>query len=61
MLLGLELFFVWWCFVFFPSCMYWVSIAVHGLSLVAMSRGYSLVALYRILILVASLTEQHRL
>ena len=59
MLLGLELFF---CLVvgFFFVCFFlslwlcWVSIAVHRLSLVPVSGGYSLVALYRLLIVVAS-------
>ena len=65
MLLGLELFFclVVGFFVCLFVCLWlcWVSIAVHRLSLVAISGDYSLVALYRLLIVVASLTEQHRL
>ena len=39
----------------------WVFIAAHGFSLVAMSGGYSLVAVLRLLIVVASLVVEHRL
>ena len=39
----------------------WVLIAAHQLSLVSESRGSSLVAVYWLLIVVASLTAEHRL
>ena len=39
----------------------WVFVAVCGLSLVAVSRGYSLVALWGLLIEVASLVAEHGL
>ena len=39
----------------------WVFAAVHGLSLVVASRGYSLVAVCRPLISVVSLVAEHRL
>ena len=41
--------------------LHWVSGAVCGLSLVAVSRGYSRVAVHRILTEVVSLVEQHGL
>ena len=44
--------------IYFWLC--WVFIAARGLSLVAVSRGYS-VAVHRFLIAVASLAAQHRL
>ena len=34
-------------------------IAVHGISLVVVSKGYSLVAVWRLLLAVASLTAEH--
>ena len=37
--------------------LYWVFIAMHGLSLVRVSGGYSLVAVHSLLILVASLVK----
>ena len=37
------------------------SLLLLGLSLVAMSKGYSLVAMHRLLISVASLVAEHRL
>ena len=40
--------------------LHWVFVAVHGLSLVAVSRGYS-VAVHGLLIVVASLVAEHRL
>ena len=46
-------------FVYFWSR--WVFVAVCGLLLVAMSRGYSVVAACRLLIAVASLIAEHRL
>ena len=39
----------------------WVIIAVHGLSLVIESRGYSIVAEHRFLTIVTSLVAEHRL
>ena len=39
----------------------WISVAVHGLSLVAACRGYSLVAVHRLLIAVAFLVVEHGL
>ena len=47
------------CFVLF-FWLHWVFIAVHGLSLVVASGGYS-VAVCRLLITVASLVAEHRL
>ena len=44
--------FFWWCPVF---------IAAYGLSLVAVSRDYSLVMVHRLLIAVANLVAEHRL
>ena len=41
--------------------LHWVSVAVCGLSLVAVSKGYSRVAVHRILTEVVSLVEQHGL
>jgi len=41
--------------------LHWVFVAVPGLSLVAESRGYSLVAVSGLLIAVASLVAEHRL
>ena len=58
------------CFSFFSIlfmclliyfCLHWVFVAVSSLSLVAASRGYSLVAVCRLLIVVASLVVEHRL
>ena len=55
-------------FIFFPSFflsfslsswLHWVSIATCGLSLVAVSGGYSLVVVHRLLISVASLVLEH--
>ena len=39
----------------------WVFVAVHGLSLVAVSGDYSLVVVLWLLIAVASLVAEHRL
>ena len=50
--LFIYLFIFWWCHVF---------ITMYGLSLVAVSRGYSLVKVHRLLIVVASLVAEHRL
>ena len=45
--------------LFFFLC--WVFIAAQGLSLVVGSEGYSLVAVLRLLTVVASLVAEHRL
>ena len=39
--------------------LHWVSVAVHGLSLVVTSRGSSLVAVCGLLITVVSLVAEH--
>ena len=39
----------------------WIFIAMHGLSLVSASRGFSLVAMHRLLIVMTSLVAEHRL
>ena len=39
----------------------WVFVSMHRLSLVAVSRGYTLVAVHRLLIVGASLVAEHRL
>ena len=39
----------------------WISVAVQRLSLVSASTGYSLIAEHRLLTVLASLTEEHRL
>ena len=44
-------------FSYFRLC--WVLVAVYELSLVAVSRGYSQVAVYGLLIAVASLVAEH--
>ena len=43
--------------IYFWLC--WVFIAVHGLSLVAMGGGYSLIAVHVLLIAVTSLVAEH--
>ena len=48
-----RLFIIFYLFVY--SWLHWVFAAVCGLSLVAVSGGYSLVLVYRLLIVVASL------
>ena len=47
------------CCLFYFGCI--GSSLPHGLSLVAVSRGYSLVAVHKFLIAVASLVEEHGL
>ena len=49
----------WFSFLFFNFWLHWVFVAVHGLSLVAASRGYSVV--HGLLIAVASLVAEHGL
>ena len=39
----------------------WVFVAAHRLSVVVVSRGYSLAAVCALLIVLASLAEEHRL
>ena len=46
-------------FIYFG--LYWVFAAAHRLSLVEVSRGYSLVAVLGLLIVMASLVEGYRL
>ena len=48
-------------YLFVYSWPRWVFVAVYGLLLVAVSRGYSVVAVCRLLIAVASLAVEHRL
>ena len=48
-------------FIFFIFWLHWISIAEHGLSLVAVSGGSALIVVQASLIVVASLTEKHRL
>ena len=48
-------------FIFIYFWLYWVFIAVHGLSLVVASGVYSLVLVHRLLIAVASLIVEHGL
>ena len=45
----------------FCSCLWWVFLAACRLSLAATSRGYSLVAVHRLLTALAPLVEEHRL
>ena len=72
---GQDLFYnFYFLVVFFWSCTHclclliylliwlcWVFAAAHGLSVVSESRGYSLGAVYRLLIAVVSLAGEHRL
>ena len=46
-------------FIYF--LLHWIFVAAHNISLVAVSGGYSLIALYRLLIAVVSLVVEHRL
>ena len=48
-------------FIITYFCLLWVLVAACGLSLVAASRGYSLDAVFGLLIAVASLVAEHRL
>ena len=48
-------------FMFNYFWLHWVFITLHGLSLVAVSRGYSLFAVYGLLFSMASLVAEHRL
>ena len=47
-------------FIYLHIWLHWVFVAIHGLSLVALSRGYSLIMGYGILLAVASLVAPHR-
>ena len=60
---SLFLFYVCFAFRFYSIifCLCWVFIAACGLSLVVANWGYSLAAVCRLLILVASLVAEHRL
>ena len=51
--------FIYLFIYFFPLC--WVFIAAHGLSLVAMSGGLLFLVVLGLLIVVASLAEEHGL
>ena len=46
-------------FIYFWLC--WLSLSAYGLSLIVVSRDYSLVALHRLFIAVASLVEHRAL
>ena len=48
-------------FFFFFFWLFWIFVAASGLSIVTVKRGYSLVAVHRLLIAVASLAAEHRL
>ena len=48
-------------FIFIYFWLYWIFIAVHGLSLVVAPGGYPLVVVHRLLIAVASLIVEHGL
>ena len=50
--MGCYIYLFWWC---------WVFVAVHRLSLDPATIGYSLIAVHRLPIVLASLTEGHRL
>ena len=41
--------------------MHWVFVAAHRLSVVMVNKGYSVVAVWRLLIVVASSVTEHRL
>ena len=57
-----ELFCLFFQIIYSCVCFWlcWIIVAACGLSLVAASRGYSLVATHRLLIAVASLVVEHR-
>ena len=55
--LFLFFFFSFFMYLFFCPC--WVFVAVHGLSLVAVSGGYSFVVVHGLLIAVASFAAEH--
>ena len=57
MKLGSSLFIYLFIYLWLP----WVFIAVQGLSLVAKSRGHSLVVMQGLLSVVASLVAEHKL
>ena len=52
-------FFFWLCWVLFVAHRFFVDAA--GLSLVVVTRGYSIVAVHELLIAVGSLVAEHRL
>ena len=54
-------FFFFNIYLFICFWLYWAFIAVHGLSLVAMTEGYSLVLMLRLLTAVTSLVLEHSL
>ena len=47
--------------ILFVFCLLYIFVAAHGLSLFATSRDSSLVAVLRLLIVMASLVAEHRL
>ena len=49
------------CISLFCFCLCWVIVAARRLSLVEVSKGYFLVAVFELLIVVVSLVEVHRL
>ena len=56
-----DLFFFFLINLFIYFWLLWVFVAVRGLSLVAVSGGYSFIVVHRLLIVVASLVAEHRL
>ena len=58
--LGISASFLNICILFFYCWLHWVFVATDGVSLVAENRGYSLVAVHRLLFVVASLVVEHR-
>ena len=58
MFLFLILIFFFKIYLFLPVLVY---VAAHGLALVVVSGGYSLVGVHRLLTVVASLTAEHSL
>ena len=58
-ILVLTLFFSFLFLILIYFWLCWVFIAVHGLSLVAMGGGYSLIAVHVLLIAVTSLVAEH--
>ena len=51
----------WFFFIYLYFWLHWVFVAACVLSLVAASRGYSLVVIHRLLVVVASLVAEKRL
>ena len=55
------IYFLLYIYIYIYLWLRWVFVPSHGLSLVVASRGYSLVAVCRLLIAVASLVAEHGL